>query len=63
MMGAICLVVGISLSLWGRKIADSFDSQVQRVFAGAPTDRATCFCIGGLLLALAGMAQLFWKRQ
>ena len=62
-MGAICLGVGIFLLLWGRKIADSFCSNVQQVFSGAPTDRAMYFFIGGLVLALLGVAQFFWKRK
>lgn len=61
--GVICLVIGIFLLLWGRRIADSFGSQVQQVFTGAPTDRAMYFYIGGLVLALLGVAQIFWKRK
>ena len=47
----------------GRKIADSFGPQVQPIFNGAPTDRAVYIYIGGLLLALVGVAQFFWKRK
>ncbi len=61
--GVLCLVVGIFFLLWGRRIADSFGSQVQEVFTGAPTDRAMYFYIGGLVLAVLGVAQFFWKRK
>jgi hypothetical protein len=63
LIGILCLTVGIVLLLWGRKIADSFGSQVQEIFTGAPTDRAVYFYIGGLVLAILGVAQLFWKRK
>jgi len=61
--GVLCLAVGIVLLLWGRKIADSFGSQVQEVFTGAPTDRAVYFYIGGSVLGVLGVAQLLWKRK
>lgn len=49
--------------VWGRKIADSFGSQVQQVFTGAPTDRAMYLYIGGIVLIILGVAQFFWKRK
>ena len=63
LIGVLCLAVAIVLLLWGRKIADSFGSQVQEIFTGAPTDRAMYFYIGGLVLAILGLAQFFWKRK
>ena len=62
-IGVLCLAAGIVLLLWGRKIADSFGSQVQEVFTGAPTDRAVYFYIGGVVFAVLGVAQFFWKRK
>ena len=62
-IGILCLVVGIFLLLWGRRIADSFGSQVQEVFTGAPTDRAMYLYIGGWVLVILGVAQFFWKRK
>jgi uncharacterized membrane protein len=59
----ICLVIGVFLLLWGRRISDSVGSQVQQIFTGAPTDRAMYLYIGGLVLALLGVAQFFWKRK
>ena len=58
--GVICLVIGVFFLIWGRKIADSFGSQVQEVFTGAPTDRAMYFYIGGIVLSILGVAQFFW---
>ena len=63
--GIICVAIGVFLLVWGRKIADSFGSQVQQIFTGAPTDRAMYFYIGGIVLGILGVAQMFWpvKRK
>jgi hypothetical protein len=61
--GVICLVVGIILLLWGHNIANSVGSQVQQIFTGSPTDRAMHFYIGGVVLAILGLALIFWKRK
>ena len=61
--GVLCLAVGIFFLVWGRKISDSFGSHVQQVFTGAPTDRAMYFYLGGLVLAILGVAQFFWKKK
>jgi uncharacterized membrane protein len=58
--GIITLAIGVFLLIWGRKIADSFGSQVQEVFTGAPTDRAMYFYAGGIVLVILGVAQCFW---
>ena len=58
--GIIILAIGVFLLIWGRRIADSFGSQVQEAFAGAPTDRATYFHAGGIVLVILGVAQFFW---
>jgi len=62
-IGVICLVVGVFLLIWGRRIANSFGSQVQQVFTGAPTDRAMYFYIGGVALSLYGVFQIIWPWE
>ena len=62
-IGVLCLAVGVFLLVWGRKIADSFGSQVQQIFTGAPMDRAMYLYIGGIVLIILGVAQFFWKRK
>jgi len=64
-IGIAFIVIGVFLLVWGRRIADSFGSQVQQVFTGAPTDRAMYLYIGGIVLVILGIAQIFWpvKRK
>ena len=58
--GIITVAIGVFLLVWGRKIADSFGSQVQEIFTGAPTDRAMYFYAIGIVLVILGVAQFFW---
>jgi TRAP-type C4-dicarboxylate transport system permease small subunit len=62
-IGLLCLAVGAFLLVGGRKIADSFGSHVQPIFTGAPTDRAMYLYLGGLVLLVLGVAQLFWPPR
>ena len=61
--GTICLLIGLGLLIFGRKIADAFGPEVQPIFNGAPTDRAVYLYIIGVVIALLGIAQFFWKRK
>ena len=62
-IGIICLAIGVMLLVWGHKIANSFGSQVQEIFTGAPTDRAMYFYIAGMVLAIFGVSQIVWPRK
>ncbi len=64
-IGIICVAIGVFLWIRARDIADSIGSQVQQIFTGAPTDRATYFYIGGIVLVILGVAQFLWpvKRR
>ncbi|HTJ00341.1 MAG TPA: DUF3185 family protein [Dongiaceae bacterium] len=62
-IGVICLVIGVLLLVQGHNMAQSVDSQVKQFFTGAPTNRATYFYIAGIILAIYGAAQMFWKRK
>jgi uncharacterized membrane protein len=57
--GIICVALGVFLLVRAHKIADSFGSQVKEIFTGAPTDRATYFYAGGIVLVILGVAQFF----
>jgi len=61
--GAIFVLIGLAALMGGRKLSDQFGSQVQPIFNGAPTDRAVYIYVCGLVIALLGVVQLFWKRK
>jgi hypothetical protein len=52
-----------SAGVGAQDFAHSVGSQMQQVFTGAPPDHAMHFYIGGLVLAILGVAQFFWKRK
>jgi len=58
--GIIFIAVGVALLIWGHDISESLGSQVQQIFTGAPTIRAMYLYIGGIVLAILGVAQMFW---
>jgi uncharacterized membrane protein len=62
-IGVICLVVGVLLLFWGHNMAESIGSQVQQLFTGAPTNRATYFYIAGTALGLFGLFKIVWPAK
>jgi len=62
-IGVVCLVVGVLLLVWGYNISRSVTSQLKEVFTGSPTDRAMYFYVGGVVLAVFGLFQVFVARK
>lgn len=62
LIGIILLVVGIGLGYWGYTESQSISSQVNEVFAGAPSDTVMIKYIAGAALALAGAFLVFRTR-
>lgn len=62
-IGVVCLVVGVLLLMWGYNISRSVGSQLKEVFTGSPTDRAMYFYIGGVVLSVIGLFQVFVARK
>jgi len=54
----VLLVVGVVLLVLGVIEADSFNSDVSRVFTGDPTDRSIWLLLGGGVAAIFGLAGL-----
>ena len=62
-IGVISLVIGVLLLVWGHNIAQSPSSQIQQIFTGAPTDRATYYYIAGTALGIFGLFQILWPGK
>jgi nitrogen fixation-related uncharacterized protein len=61
--GAIVLLIGVAVLVGARKIANYFGAEVQPIFTGAPTDRAVYLYVIGVVIALLGVVQFFWKPK
>jgi len=62
-IGVVCLVVGVLLFVWGYNIAQSVTSQLKEAVTGSPTDRVIYFYIGGAVLSVFGLFQIFVARK
>jgi hypothetical protein len=58
-IGIACLVAGILLLVWGYNAHQSFGSQVQETFTGSPSDKSMYMLIGGAVLSIIGLFQVF----
>jgi Protein of unknown function (DUF3185) len=52
------LAGGIALTVFGVNAVNSANSDISRLFTGAPTDRALWMLIGGIVMLVAGLAGL-----
>jgi hypothetical protein len=61
-MGPIFLIVGILLLGWGFSMSQSMSSEVKEVFTGSPVDKAMYCYIGGTVLVILGLWQV-WRGR
>lgn len=50
------LAGGVALIIFGIMASNSFSSDVSRFFTDAPTDKAIWMLIGGIIIAIIGVA-------
>ena len=62
-IGVICIVVSVLLFVWGYNISQSVGSQVERVWTGSPPDKSMYLYIGGAVLGLLGLFQVFFSKK
>ena len=62
-IGVVSLVVGVLLLVWGYNISQSVTSQLKEAVTGSPTDRVIYFYIGGAVLSVFGLFQIFVARK
>ena len=52
------LVAGIVLVIYGVAASESLSSDISRFFTGTPTDKAIWMLLGGIVVAIIGLAGL-----
>jgi hypothetical protein len=62
-LGLALLAVGIALLIWGISAADSFSSEVSRVFTDKPTDKSMWLIVGGIAATIFGAVLSFSSRR
>jgi hypothetical protein len=62
-VGVVSLVAGVLLLVWAYNISHSLSSQLQQAVTGSPSNRATYFFIGGAVLSIFGLFQIFVDRK
>lgn len=63
LVGIICLVAGVLLVVAGYNAAHEFGSKVQHVFTGTVAVRARYLLIGGGVLSLLGVFQIYVAKK
>lgn len=63
LVGIICLVVGVLLLVAGYNAAHEIGSKVHHVFTGDIPARARYFLIGGGVLSLLGVFQIYAAKK
>lgn len=52
------LAGGMALIIFGANAMNAANSDISRLFTGAPTDRAIWMLVGGIVMLVAGLAGL-----
>lgn len=55
-LGAIIILLGVLLMIWGLGAFDSLHSEVSRLVSGPPSGKSQWLLVGGALALLVGMA-------
>jgi uncharacterized protein YjeT (DUF2065 family) len=59
LFGAICMVTGVLLVMWGRNLVYSTGGQLRYLFTGLPNDQGSALVIGGGALIVIGVYLVF----
>jgi len=63
MLGALIVMLGVFLVIWGLDASESLYSQVSRLFSGAPADKSLWLLIGGVFALVIGLAMASTRRH
>jgi drug/metabolite transporter (DMT)-like permease len=58
LIGAVLLVVGVLLALWGYHISQSLSSQLNQLVHGSPSDKAVYLYIAGGICGALGLFKI-----
>ena len=62
-IGVACIVVGVLLIVWGHNISQAVGPQLERVFTGSSPNKAMFLYIGGAVLSVFGIFQIFFSKK
>lgn len=62
-LGVVCLIGGLLLIFWGHNMAESVGGQLQNAFTGSPGDKPMWLYVGGTVLCVIGLFQIFTGRK
>jgi hypothetical protein len=62
LFGAISMVTGVVLLMWGNKQAHSTNGQLQYLLFGSPGHQPALLMAGGGALIALGIYLVFWKQ-
>lgn len=58
-IGVACLIAGIMLIIWGYNLHQSVSGRITEAVTGAPGDKSMYLYIGGAVLTVLGLFQVF----
>jgi len=62
LFGAVCMVAGVVLLMWGNKLAHSTSRTLQYLLFGSLGHQPALLMAGGGLLIALGIYLVFWKQ-
>lgn len=61
-IGAACIAGGVALLIFGFQAKDSFESKVNELVKGSPTDKSMLMIGGGAAACIAGLVLVLSKK-
>jgi drug/metabolite transporter (DMT)-like permease len=61
-LGAVLLIIGVALLIFGYNASESFTSEFSEFFQGAPSNKAIWMVIAGALCTVIGLVSVLRRR-
>jgi len=62
-IGIVCLVIGVGLLVWGYREAQTLKGQLHRLVSSSTDNRVTWMYVGGAVLCVAGVFQIYGGKK